>query len=55
MLPSSGTIGAAWTINTGITQELTNFRWYVTEDQQDSNGDNIVFYYYNGIQSATCP
>ena len=55
VLPSSGTIGAAWNINTGITQELTNFRWYVTEDQQDSNGDNIVFYYYNGIQSATCP
>lgn len=55
VLPSSGVIGQAWSINNGITQELTNYRWYVTEDEQDSNGNNIVFYYFNGIQSATCP
>jgi|TARA_A100000172_G_scaffold39226_2_gene23906 hypothetical protein len=57
ILPPYGTtISQTWDIDNGLGSPLTNFRWYVTEDQQDSNGDNIVFYYYNGIDNTvTCP
>lgn len=57
VLPPFGTtISQTWNIDTGLGSPLTNFRWYVTTDQQDSNGDNIVFYYYNGIDNTvTCP
>jgi len=57
ILPPYGTtISQTWDIDNGLGTPLTNFRWYVTEDQQDSNGDNIVFYYYNGIDNTvTCP
>ena len=57
ILPPYGTtISQTWNIDTGLGSPLTNFRWFVTEDQQDSNGDNIVFYYYNGIDNTvTCP
>ena len=57
ILPPFGTtISQTWNIDTGLGSPLTNFRWFVTTDQQDSNGDNIVFYYYNGIDNTvTCP
>lgn len=57
ILPPYGTtISQTWDIDNGLGSPLTNFRWFVTTDQQDSNGDNIVFYYYNGIDNTvTCP
>ena len=57
ILPPYGTtISQTWDIDNGLGSPLTNFRWYVTTDQHDSNGDNIVFYYYNGIDNTvTCP
>ena len=57
ILPPFGTtISQTWNIDTGLGSPLTNFRWFVTTDEQDSNGDNIVFYYYNGIDNTvSCP
>ena len=57
ILPPFGTtISQTWDIDNGLGSPLTNFRWFVTTDQQDSNGDNIVFYYYNGIDNTvSCP
>ena len=55
VLPSYGTrIYTSWipaNYPNVFSGELTNYRWYTTTDQQDSNGNDIVFYYFNGIQA----
>ena len=55
VLPSYGTrIYTSWipaNYPNVFSGELTNYRWYTTTDQQDSNGNDIIFYYFNGIQA----